>query len=443
MNIQKQRGQFFTTNREIQSLMGSLITHKAGTLLEPSAGAGHLVKWVEENTKLNIMAIEVDKTLKSISKTKIKNSDFFIFSTKNLNSFEVILGNPPYVMWKDMELESKESSKTVKTRYSDKTNLYYLFMDIAIDLLKEDGELIFITPKEWLYTSSAQPLREKMAKEGVITHIIDCGEEKLFLDASVPALIIFRFVKSKKNKSASLALTNWANLKDAKVGKYSKKQLLNKEGRFILLSPHLAKEIKDWGTFKQSYSVKVGMISGADDIYRKPEGVEIESESLKPYLTTKGVEEFIDLNDFNDWNQVPKNTARYLLSFKEDLLARKISLFTEENWWKYGAIRNKEYMLSDTPRFYVHGKTRNSKPFFKKSKVNMYSGGMLGIFKKKGGVSIDTTIQILNSKEYRDILDAMFLTTGNKLSLQPSTLEDAPFPLTEKVAKAWLLSHKI
>lgn len=435
MEIKKQRGQFFTTNLDVQIVLGQLISQTGGALLEPSAGAGHLVKWVEDNLSCAITAIELDSSLKSICKTKILREDFFQFSKDKNSSFDIILGNPPYVAWKDMEENTRLSSETVKANYSDKTNLYHLFIDKCIDLLKPGGELVLIVPKEWLYTSSANPLRQKIVSLGAITHIVDCGEEKLFPDASVPALLIFRFVKGLSSDRVKFA----NSLLNAKNGTYIQKNLTNRDGRFMLLSRNVAESIKSWGKLSSSYQVKVGMVSGADGIFRAPAG--LEPESIKKYATTKGVEYFIDLNHIEDLKQIPPKTLKYLFSNKKALLARKIANFDETNWWKYGAIRNREAMLSNTPRFYALAKTRNKKPFFlsQDKEVSMYSGGLLGLFKvKTGKVSLATAIRILNHPGYRVLLEAMFLTTGDKLSLQPATLEDAPFPLTEEQGKEWL-----
>ena len=45
---------------------------------------------------------------------------------------------------------------------------------------------MLIVPKEWLYSTSAAPLREKMKRDGSLTHIIDIGEERVFDDAMPP-----------------------------------------------------------------------------------------------------------------------------------------------------------------------------------------------------------------------------------------------------------------
>jgi adenine-specific DNA-methyltransferase len=436
MGTKEQRGQFFTTNADVQTVLGQLITHRSGSFLEPSAGPGHLVKWAEDNLpNLSIEAVELDSALTPVCQTKILYQDFFTFANNREVDYDVILGNPPFVAWKSVEESTRASASDVKGSYADKTNLYHLFMDRCIDLLKPGGELIFIVPKEWLYTSSAEPLRHKMTSQGSITHLIDCGEEKLFTDASVPALLIFRFVKGQTSNSVQFA----SSLADAKSHLYSQQVLYNIEGRFLLLDPMMSKLIAGWGTLKESYRVRVGMVSGADNIFRVPPSLVLEPECVLDYVTTKGVERFIDVNHISEWSQMPPLTAAYLLSQKQALLARRIVEFNESNFWRYGAVRNHSYMIGNVPRFYAFAKTRLDHPFFMNDSTHMYSGGILGLFQEpRTSLSRELAMEVLNSKRYRAILEAMFLCTGNKVSLQPATLEDAPFPRTAEQAQDWL-----
>ena len=80
-------------------------------------------------------------------------------------------------------------------------------------------------------------------------------------------------------------------------------------------------------------------------------------------------------------------------------------------------------------------------PFFENDE-KFYGGGILGIF-KTGKVTVKSALKIVNSTVYRGVMEAMFLATGNKVSLQPATLEDAPFPKTEADAKAFIKKHSI
>lgn len=202
MTNKKQRGQFFTVNDTVLDNIMSLVEEPAGRTLEPSAGAGNIMKsFLQKFPNSKIEGWELDTSITPVDKNlNIVFGDFFVRAEKEHGKFRTIIGNPPFVAWKNVEEKTKASASLAKIGYSDKTNLYHLFMDKCIDLLEDDGQLIFIVPKEWVFSTSALPLRKKMLEFGTITHIIDGGEEKVFPDADVPALIIFRYVKTPSQK---------------------------------------------------------------------------------------------------------------------------------------------------------------------------------------------------------------------------------------------------
>lgn len=428
------RGQFFTTSPKVQAVMLGLLERVHGRVLEPSAGAGHLVKALETRfPDMDIAGVELDSTIQPVCDSTITYGDFFTYSNKVLEGtvqgFDVVFGNPPYVSWKNVEESSQFSSREVKASYSDKTNLYHLFIDRCVDVLSDGGEMVLIVPKEWLYQSSASPLRDKLHEKGHITHIVDCSGEKIFEDASVPALIIFRFVKnsSQENKHTLFA----GCLDDAHKGNYEPRTITVKNGRWLLLRDETAQRVDDWGRLSDVFSVKVGLVSGADSVYRVTEGMDIEDECVAPYVTSKGVQSFINVNHVDSWEDMPPKTAQYLLQHKETLMSRRVSKFTENNWWKYGAVRNLAHMVSDKKRVYVIARTRTGKPFFEVSDehdAKYFSSAIMGLFLHDDTVDMSVCLEVLNSDLFREMLDAMFLTSGSRIYLQPATLEDAPFP---------------
>lgn len=429
-----QRGQFFTVNDRVHKVMLELITtSKQSKVLEPSSGEGHLVKLLEDSGFADITSVEYDPDLKAVSVSKPVRASFFDFAEGTDIQYSCIFGNPPYVSWKELEEDQTQNPNliSVKKNYSDKANLYYLFMDKCIDLLSDGGEIIFIVPKEWLYTSSAEPLRIKMLTTGSITHVVDCGEEKLFPDADVPAIVIFRFQKGLNSRKTSYATT----LDNAVAGSWEERVIEETGNRLIFLAPDTARIIDGWGVLSDVMSVKVGIVSGADPIFRVSDHTLYESSGLCQYLTTKGMEWFIDVNHIDSEANLPPKIRTFLLSHKDKLINRRIAKFDENNWWKYGAIRNKESMIGSARRFYSFVKTRSESPFFAQDEAELFSGGLLGIFLKDSfpkTVTVDDVIQVLNSDLYRRLFVSMQLTTANKLSLQPSTLATLPLPKTDE-----------
>jgi adenine-specific DNA-methyltransferase len=439
---QKSLGQFSTTNPQVRALMLSLVTKTSGRALEPSAGNGDLVQLLEAHRGFQIEAVELDERQINHSRIPFVYQDFFRFADDvqaQGKSYDLILANPPYVPWAQVLPATKATAARVQEAYSDKVNLAVLFMDRCLDLLATNGEMIFIVPKEWFFATGAAPLRRKLLVSGFFTHLIDCGEEKLFPEAQIPSLLIFRWVKRVTPTPSNCWYA--PDLATALAGKYQPRLFtVTAGGLFALLSPSLAAEMSAWGTLGDQYLAKVGLVTGLRHIFTLPEAVEIEPEAVQYQADTLGRRSrFLNANHFAHFAEIPPRAAQYLLSHKEQLLARRIIRFDETNWWKFGAVRNQKLMDSATPRFYVHGKTRSLQPAFIGRPGEAFTGSLLGLFQKPNAtIPPEQAVALLNSSRYRQILAGLMLIAGARLSLHPTVLVDLPFPRSQAELLAFL-----
>lgn len=431
MSNKKQRGQFFTVDERLLDLVVSLAGDNPGLTLEPSSGSGDIMRAMKKaHPDLPIFGWELDASVvPQDDEIDVTVGDFFYLAEFESRKFKTIVGNPPFVAWKNVEDNTKVSAKPIKDAYGDKVNLYLLFIDRCIDLLEDFGQLVFIVPKEWLYLTSAEPLRQKMLKYGTLSHMVDIGEEKVFPDADIPALMVFRFEKTPSRSHKVLTKTGL----DEKTPWISKQLTVSHNGLWLVLDDS---NNTSGTTISDFFDVKVGIVSGADKVFNVThhESLAIfEKEgTVRTFLTTKGHEFFIDVTDIQEESKIPESTLNYLLQFKKELANRKISKFNENNWWKFGAVRNKSLMESDRPRIYVHAKTRNQEPFFIDDEVTYFSGGVICLFLKeefKNTVKTDEVVNHLNSSDFRSLCEALGITTNNKVSFQPSTLGEIPFSL--------------
>ena len=425
----RQLGQFFTKNADVQRVMCDLVTTRSGEALEPSAGEGHLAAALHKALpNLKMTCVELDKSVKwEHDELALVREDFFRWSKTQHAQYDVILGNPPYVAWKETLSTTKKHAHDVASCYSGKVNLYQLFFDRCIDLLAPGGEMVLIIPGEWVFSTAAAPLRAKISKLGAVTDFIHCGEEKLFSDAAVPFLCIVRFVKGATQQD----LRWWPSFEKASLAtKPEKRVLLTRDSRWLILPKKTAAQINTWGRLSDQFDVRVGLVSGADDVFRLADPSSVEPECVTKQVTSdRKLVNFVFADSYSALRDVPPLTRKLLRSHKSRLESRRIRVFNKNNWWHYGAVRNLAHMESSTPRFFAMVKTRHSKPFFKVAKAKYFNGGVLGIFRKPSAtISIDAAVKLLNSDKYRVVLQGMLLVSGDKLTLQPSTLLDAPFP---------------
>jgi len=110
--------------------------------------------------------------------------------------FDVIVGNPPYVFSRDSKVdEFKEYAKNNYNLYSDKINLYLLFVEKSLQLTRRNGYMSLIIPNSFLGVDSAACSRKHLVEETEIKSVINLLGNT-FKDASVEAMVFC----TKKNK---------------------------------------------------------------------------------------------------------------------------------------------------------------------------------------------------------------------------------------------------
>ena len=326
-------GQFWTPKYIVSDMM-QLIKND-GLFLEPSAGVG---AFLNELPTTKSLGIEIDKGIK---RCNLLNIDFFQFDIKN--KFDTIIGNPPYVKFNEIYSETKKKLSKLNNKYNldNRTNLYIYFIRKCIDHLTKNGEIIFITPRDWMSNTSGRKINKYLYSKGSITDYIDLSDEKVFFDADIDS-IIWRFEKNNFNRKTNF-IHNF---------------LLTKDNQLILSKQ------KPFSYLIDFFSVKVGAASGINSLFKNDKGIPfVVSETRKNNVLKK---------------YIYNNKHKELIKHKEILLKRKIGKFNENNWFMWG----RNFHKSNKERIYVNCKTRINKPFFY-NKCKNYDGSILAIFPKK------------------------------------------------------------
>lgn len=119
--------------------------------------------------------------------------------------FDVIIGNPPYVMLQSLELR-EAFDYALKTYESAKYKIdtYQLFTEASIQLLKPNGLLGFITPNTFLKNIHSEPLRRLLLKNTSLKEFV-LFNYSVFADASVDTCI-FIIEKKKPSKATKVSV---------------------------------------------------------------------------------------------------------------------------------------------------------------------------------------------------------------------------------------------
>lgn len=367
-------GQVFTEDSVVQKMLK--LKKNRGSVLEPSCGAGAFFNIIE-----NCVGLEYDKL---VCPTNAINMDFFDYDL--LYQFDTIIGNPPYVKFKNISEDTK--AKLDMSSFDERTNLYLFFIEKCIKHLKPKGELIFIVPRDFIKATSAIKLNKFIFQQGTITDWIELGDELVFPGFN-PNCAIFRFEKNNCSRKTNNNLN-----------------FIENNGQLLFLKK------KAQYLFADYFFVKVGAVSGADNLFENING---NKEFVYSKTKTTGYTRRMYYNTLTEELKI----------HKEELLKRKVKPFTEKNWYKWG----RGYFESNLPRIYVNGKTRTKNPFFLND-CNAYDGSILAIFPKfkiKNTEHLKEVCNYLNNLPWEDYgfkCDGRFIF--NQKALENSMINSKP-----------------
>lgn len=116
-------------------------------------------------------------------------------------SFDVLIGNPPYMKTSDIKKFNKEEFDYLKKKYSSCTkqfDKYFAFIEMAIARSSSNGVIGLVIPNKWINTESARELRGILSKDISVYEIVDFGNEKLFEGKSAYTCVL---VLTKKQQA--------------------------------------------------------------------------------------------------------------------------------------------------------------------------------------------------------------------------------------------------
>lgn len=115
--------------------------------------------------------------------------------------FDVVIGNPPYVLCQPSNTPERILEFYKKFNVASyKIDLYHLFFEKSVKILKQNGMLGFITPNTYLTNKYLQKLR-KFILENTTIHKLVNYNEVVFVEAGVDvATIIFENAKAADNQ---------------------------------------------------------------------------------------------------------------------------------------------------------------------------------------------------------------------------------------------------
>uniref|UniRef100_UPI0040481469 HsdM family class I SAM-dependent methyltransferase n=1 Tax=Roseivirga sp. TaxID=1964215 RepID=UPI0040481469 len=313
----------------------------------------------------------------------------------DFNGFSIILGNPPYVCARNLDIETKEKLKNWEVCQSGNSDLYIPFFQIAIENLAENGTLGFITMNSFFKSLNGRALRDYFQRKELTISIIDFGSEQVFKSKNTYTCICF--IENKEQKFISYTESETKKLGGKLPFKKVKYSVLDSKKGWNLKDNKIISKIESTGIpFGELYQTRHGIATLKNDIYifrpvdqdenffylQNGSLYKIEKGICKDIVNSNKLSRKVSLNTLKekvifpyDQQEKPKlldeklmkesfpEAYKYLQNKRKILAERDKGKGNYENWFAFGRtqslekIKNKMFFpkYSDrTPNFIIN-----------------------------------------------------------------------------------------
>ena len=107
--------------------------------------------------------------------------------------FNVVIGNPPYIRVQTANPSEKEYLSKTYVGAKGKYDIYTLFIERALTLLRENGVFSFIVPNKFTQTKYGEDLKEYILRNYTLSQFIDFGDLRVFKEVTTyPCIVVIK-----------------------------------------------------------------------------------------------------------------------------------------------------------------------------------------------------------------------------------------------------------
>jgi adenine-specific DNA-methyltransferase len=160
-------------------------------------------------TERTLEALGVDgPTACHIARDWIRNEDFL--EARPRTRFTHIVGNPPYIRWDAIPGFLREAYRARFASFKQRADLYVAFIEHALSLLDQHGQLGFLCPGTWTRNVYGSAVREAFTSLGQLKTIIDFSDVESFETSAdaYPHFFVFQKGRNGPTRIRSMAGTD-------------------------------------------------------------------------------------------------------------------------------------------------------------------------------------------------------------------------------------------
>jgi hypothetical protein len=361
--------------------------------------------------------------------------------------FDAIIGNPPYIQIQSLGRPSAEFCRDRYRVAAGAFDVYVVFIERALELLRPAGRLGFIVPNKFTKLEMGEGLRELLVEGKLIEEILDFGDAQLFGATNYTAILILdssgRGAAFQYRKLVAPVGDPVVEIEAMEPSEFSGSELGSSPWILATPSERRILDAASAGALTLATAtdqIFQGLITSADSVYivedlgpsgalrrvrSKASGnvVELEPNLLHPLASGPDVERYAFLPlrqlllfpyerraESDAMNLVPwawmeelPRTARYLRDHEDALRGREGGKLDHDRWYAFS--RTQSLGLHDLPKLGVAATVNRLEVaadlagaiYFHNVRVN-------GILATEGGPGLEALLVLLNSR----LLDYIF-----------------------------------
>ena len=194
-----------------------------------------------------------------------------VFNRPSKQGFDIVIGNPPYIQLQDDGGKLAKMYKLAKfNTFNNMGDIYQLFYEKGIALLRKSGHLCYITSNKWMRAGYGETSRKYFAEQTQPKILIDLAGEKVFENATVDVNILL--LQKAAYTQNTYALRGGLDCLENRSGLLERKNeavniIFPRNSSWVILSPieqrikekieKVGVPLKDWD-IQINYGIKTG-----------------------------------------------------------------------------------------------------------------------------------------------------------------------------------------
>ena len=189
--------------------------------------------------------------------------------------FDCVIGNPPYSQLQKMGADADALQKMHYQTYERTGDIYCLFYEMGMSLLKPGALLSFITSNKWMRAGYGESIRKFFSEKQDVVQLVDFAGYKVFSSATVDVNILTALRRSPQHKTQACSI-NKEEFDITKLSDYIRQEHsvcdFSDSNSWVVLSPieqSIKRKIEAVGVPLKEWDIQInyGVKTGFNDAF--------------------------------------------------------------------------------------------------------------------------------------------------------------------------------